>query len=567
MMQKNIVSCLLSVIPALLLCVQPRNPYSNPDNALIQADKSLTALTDTLKTATQYACSVNVYLPNLVDSFFVKSGDSLIQKGPVNGLSPIVFPFTPGDTGAYLVRVVIVKANGGKDSLIKTGWAIASVSLAPLIVPSASSIRLFFGDSAIVNFVLADPDSNLAEYTTQLGLDQDTSKSHAQTYKFSIIDHYKKFSIVRVLKGAQLIPGLSAPLICYAQAIDRQNNLSNLAACTLFVADTMHPSITKISPVRDSIFNLPDTIMALVGDAWGVDSVKLNGAKMALSGDTASYTMPAVLQGESFDTIIAWNKAGKTATLVFARIYSGPKVYPPVVKTLSRLIFTGSRFDTLYLDTCAFVTDPSVTSAIDTATYLKSLIWQIVDSSGTSLSIPAAKKFVIPVSSDTTWTGSVKLTFTAIAATGPSSPVPAVFTVKNRRGTPVFTMGNQSKLLGGSFDTLFLDTCASDSVDSSSTLMWSIKNGKFFKADSIKSCPLCIHPPCLCLNPTFRRRIAIIPDTSKINPATWIGSDTLRFSVRSPEGITVSRPVVFTKWSFIIKPPIIITPATLPIKR
>ena len=242
-------------------------------------------------------------------------------------------------------------------------------------------------------------------------------------------------------------------------------------------------------------------------------------------------------------------------TLVFPRIYSGPKVYPPEVKNLSRVVFTGHRFDTLFLDTCAVPTDPSVK---DTAIYQKSLIWQIVDSSGTSLSIPGSRKFVVPAPADTLWDGTVKLTFVAIASTGPSAPAAAQFIVRDRPGTPVITLGNQSKLLGDSFDTLFLDTCAKDANDSVTTLNWTFKNGKLFSVDSVIGCPPCVRLPCLkCITPTFRRRVTIVPDTTKINPATWTGNDTLYFTVKDPGGLSKTKPIVFSKWNFIIKPPII----------
>ena len=565
MKYKIAVSRFFSAAALFLACVQPQNPFINPNNAVIQADKSLGVLKDTLETSTQYACSVSIYLPNLVDSFFVKSGDSTLFKGAVDSVSPIVFPFTPAKTGAYQVRFVIVKANGSKDSLVKSGYVTAAVSLAPIITPVSSKASIFLGDSVIVKFILVDPDSDLVGYTTRFSSDLDTALSHAVDFQYSITSRVGYDTIARKVSGNLLFQGITAPLICFAQAIDRKNNYSNVAACTVFVADTEHPTITKVRPLFDSIFILPDTITVTVTDPWGVDSVKLNGEKMALAGSPALYTyvVPALALGESFDTVTAWNKAGNAASTIFPRIYSGPKVYPPVVKNLGRTIFTGSRFDTLFLDTCAIPSNPSV-SAI--AAYQDSLLWQIVDSAGTSLPIPGTKKFVVPVPADTTWTGSITLRFLAVSSTGPSTPVTEKFTVQNRPGTPIITLGNKTKLLGSSFDTLFLDTCATDSIDASSTLNWTIKNGKYFKADSLLQCPVCVHPPCiLCINPSFRRRVAIVPDTTKINPATWTGSDTLRFSVKSPEGITVTKPIVFTKWTFII--PIIINPVTLPKKQ
>jgi hypothetical protein len=567
MVKQGSVVCFLMFAAVFLSCTHPLDPYSNPDNAIIQPDSSLTTLKDTLKISTAYTCSVNVFLPNLVDSFFVRIGDSTIQKGAVNGTSPIIFSFVPVDTGAYQVRFVIAKSNGSKDSLVKNGLVVPLPSLAPHIVPVSGSIHLFLGDSAVVKFILTDPDSDLVGYTTRLSLDQDTSKSHALDFSYSLTSHIKLDTIFRTLKGAFLLPGLSAPLICYAQAIDRKSNYSNVASCSVFVADTTPPTIAKLRPITDSIFILPDTIIAQVDDNWGVDSVKLNGAKMSLSHDTAGYIVPALAPGTtSFDTIAAWDKAGNITTIVFPRIYSGPKVYPPEVKNLSRTVFTGHRFDTLFLDTCVKITDPAATTTADTQAYITSLSWLITDTAGAIVNYGAnynvlARKFVVPAPTDTLWDGTITLTFKAIAASGPSSaPKTVNFIVKDRPGTPVITTGNQSKLLGNSFDTLFLDTCAKDPNDSSATLNWTIKSGKFFKADSLLQCPPCVNPPCLiCLKPTFRRRVAIVPvpDTTIINPATWTGSDTLYFTVKDPGGLSKTKPIVFTKWKFIIRQPII----------
>ena len=119
----------------------------------------------------------------------------------------------------------------------------------------------------------------------------------------------------------------------------------------------------------------------------------------------------------------------------------------------------------------------------------------------------------------------------------------------------IITLGDQSKEIGFSFDTLLLDTCATDSLYASTTLNWTIKNGKYFLADSIIECPVCTHFPCqVCITPAFHRRIAIVPDTTKINPATWTGSDTLYLTVKDPGGLSKTKPIVFAKWSLIIRP-------------
>ena len=204
MLKQSAVFYLLISIPVILFCTSPQNPYSNPDNAKIQADSSLAALKDTLKISTEYKCTVNVFLPNLVDSFFVDYNDSFIQKGAVNGKSPITFSFTPAYTGDYQVKFIIVKTNGSKDSLVKTGLVVATLSLAPQIVPVSGSIHLFLGDSAVVKFVLIDPDSNLVGYTTRFNQDPDTALSHAQDYSYSITSRVGHDTISRKLSGTIL---------------------------------------------------------------------------------------------------------------------------------------------------------------------------------------------------------------------------------------------------------------------------------------------------------------------------------------------------------------------------
>ncbi|HEX7510042.1 MAG TPA: hypothetical protein VF335_01970, partial [Chitinivibrionales bacterium] len=114
--------CLSLVTLCLVTCAKnPQNPYENPANAKILADQSLTNVKDSLLIGNTYACSVAVSLPSLVDSVVISvSGhrsDSVIQKIAVKGASPVVFSYSPVDTGSFFMQVVIIKTNKTKDSL------------------------------------------------------------------------------------------------------------------------------------------------------------------------------------------------------------------------------------------------------------------------------------------------------------------------------------------------------------------------------------------------------------------------------------------------------------------
>jgi hypothetical protein len=646
-------------------CVSDRtNPYENPDNAKIEPAPSLSNMTGTLVANTAYACSLHLYLPALIDSAIVRVGhgssDSVVYRAGVGGSSPVVFLFSPLDTGTYRMQAVIVKSNGAKDSLVApktftvtrpvspeivrlyprsdslmiqtaayrcsvfvahptladsfavidnfggrdsliaagkqigafqpdTGLIIFPVSVTgpgkhlvrvyvliaravkdslvksiigrsvPQVTPVASSYAAQLGDSVVVKFHVVSRDSNLLGYSTFLNFDLDSASSGRIDVMYPLISRVGDDTISRKFKGKVLLKGLTGPLLCHAQAVDRSYAFSVVASCSIFVHDTIRPRLRLLPPhtaAKDSIKMLPDSVMVCAVDAWGVDSVTMNGAKMVFVNDSVAKMVVASLpQGVTAETIIAWDKAGNTDTVVLKLAYGGPPTYPPKIRPLDKSVREGRAFDTLFLDTCVIVTDPSIS---DIQAYKAALVWSITDSAGNQ--VPSyngtTRRLVVPVKPDSEWVDTFSLNFKVVAPNGLDVRV-GVFMVNDVPDPPIMNVQSvQAKLAGNAFDTLFLDTCAKDPDNAASSLMWSFKNGRIFRVDSIftgiKKLPKssAINP----VNPVnpifsyFTRKIAIVPiDTTKGGGAAWTGLDTLQFTVRDAGGLSQKKPVIFQK--------------------
>ena len=642
----------------------PQNPYENPANAKILADQSLTNVKDSLLIGKTYACSVAVSLPLLVDSVVISvsghGSDSVIQKIAVKGASPVVFSYSPVDTGSFSMQVVIIKTNKTRDSLAQrkqfkavapahcsilsfrpstdslvisaiaypctvlvahpslsdsfavwcmkdskdfmlasgthipaltpdTGNIIFPLSLnasgpykirlyvfknnvlqdsmqkkitaynVPIVLPLQPAYHVFFADSAVLRFHVTAADSNLLGYSTFFSLDADTMKSHLVYVGYPQVPppHVSNDTIVRIVRRPLLREGLSAPLVCFCQAVTQSYLYSSVASCTLYVADTTHPKLTLLAPhvnLVDSIVKLPDSIIVKAIDAWAVDSVTINGIKMLLKNDSLGQYLSIISslpQGATFDTIIAWDKARNSDTVVMTLKYGGPPTYPPKIKNLDRIIREGRVFDTLFLDTCITVTDPFADSA-----YRKDLTWTITDSAGNTVPYNATtRKLFVPVKADSEWVDTFSLNFKVIAPGGLSDSRVETFMVYEVPDPPKIIIDTlHLKYVGTPFDTLYLDTCASDPDNTASTLNWKFKNGKYFQVDSIMTSYLTLpHSSQIIIRPRyFTRKIVIAPDTTKINPVTWTGSDTLTFTVTDPGGLSQSKRMIFKKWKLTI---------------
>jgi hypothetical protein len=510
-----------------------------------------------------FPCSVTVIHQYLADSFAVmclhNNNDSMVTHGSniTSGTldtGHIVFSFLPAYTGNYRIRVYIYTADILKDSLVKN----ITIKSIPAVTPLTTSYKAYIGDSVTVKFHVMASDSNLLGYYTALSLDSDTSKSHRVDVTYSALLKISNDTITRTFKGNILKEGFKKPLVCYAQAVDRRYTYSEIAICTVNVADTTKPVITLLPPhvnSGDSVVQLPDSLIVEAVDAFGIDSVTLNNVKMTMINETtAKKIVSSLSKGVTADTIIAWDKARNSDTLILTLKYGGDPTYPPSIKSIEKSVKEGHGFDTLFLDTLVNITDTSVK---DTAAYKAALTWIITDSAGNSISYnTATRKLVVPVSSDSEWTDTFNLNFKVIDRNNQPDSRVGTFMVQEVADTPQITMDTlYSKYYTKPFDTLFLDTCARDPDNDSNTLVWSFKNGNYLKVDSIMSFSILskhLSSGIKIIPRFFTRRIAIIPDTSKGVDSTWTGSDTLQFTATDPTGLSQTKKIVFKKIKLII---------------
>jgi hypothetical protein len=568
-MIKKVFTVIIAAASALSLsCVSDaKNPYHNPDNVKIQEATSLSNLAGTLKAGAIYSCSVSVFLPGLVDTMvvYVSRGgaDSVLYRLEVGDSPLVVFPFSPGDTGGYRMQIVLVKSDGKKDSL-PAPKEFMVFDFAPKVSPMVTRDSVYFGDSIAVQFHLTARGNNLSAYFTSLGLDSDTLLSHGLYSYFGPLSHVGDTMVSRSFKGRLLRGGLESPLVVYAQAFDKEGGFSAEVPCTVCVFDTVRPKLTLLSPdtaKRDST-KLLDTIAVRAIDLSGIDSIRLNGVKMAFIGDTmvaiGRQVIASLSPGTNRDTIVAWDRARNTDTIFLNLRYTGPKIYPPKIKPLDASVNEGVGFDTLFLDTSITSDDPELGTI---AAYAASLLWSVTDSSGNQISSFNSKtrKLVIPVKTppDSEWVDTFNLNFKVIDTVKNLSGFRiGTFKVNEVPDSPIITMKNVSKKAGSSFDTLWLDTCVKDPDNAPSTLQWSLKNGKVFKFDSLFSSRFdrlgkvsgSIKPISLKI---YNRHVAVVPiDTTKAGGNSWTGVDTLLFSVRDPSGLSQKRLVLFEKYKF-----------------
>ena len=225
-----------AVCAALILsCANGKSPFSNPADAKIVPQMSLHSLdakNDSVRVNTALQCTVQVYLPNLIDSFYVHSGtggaDSIIASGAVTGVS-FSFSFSEKIAGDYALVVVIVKADKSVDSLTRT---VTVYAMSPVVTPDSAAIHVVLpADSVVVTFTVTDPDSNVWMADTWL----DSATALMQETSFAPKTH--RAVISRTVKKPALLAALKAPVVCYAAAIDFDSNMSRTAACTLYVKD------------------------------------------------------------------------------------------------------------------------------------------------------------------------------------------------------------------------------------------------------------------------------------------------------------------------------------------
>ena len=239
----------LSIAGATLFleCGPSQSPYTNPADAKIIVDNSLRSLdarSDSLKVFSAVQCTVELYLPKLIDSFYVHlsriGSDSIIASGAVTGAS-FTFPLSVSVPGVYGLTIMVVKTDKSVDSLPKT---ITVFAMSPVVTPDSPAHTVVLPvDSFSFTFTVTDPDSNVWKAYTWL----DTAASAMQEISFAPKTHSTVIS--RTVKGNALLAALHAPVVCYAVAIDfPDSNVSKVVACTLHVKDTLVPQIVLRLP-------------------------------------------------------------------------------------------------------------------------------------------------------------------------------------------------------------------------------------------------------------------------------------------------------------------------------
>jgi hypothetical protein len=510
---------------------------------------------DSLRYNREYACSCSVSHPEFADSMqahliYGSTDTVLVRTRAAAGLR---FRFTVPTVGAFSIRATVTLLGGGSDSVTKD---LIGYVLTPVVTPDSAAYHVILPlGSFTFRFTAVGPDSNLRVGYTWL----DTAVEQTQATPFLPLKPYHEvFS--RTVDSAALLAALGAPIVCHAYAIDADSLISAMASCTLFVTDTTKPGIRLLTPnPADTIRTLPVSVKAIVTDLSGIEAVTFNGASMVLSHDTASYEASSIDSGKSLDSIIALDRLGSRSALVFHLNYTGKKLYPPKIIDLSRATTEGHPFASISLDASVTLTDTSITNP---APYKRdSLTWVITDSLGNQIAVPVSHVISIPFPSDTEWTGTIKLTFRVTVKNNPSlydTKQPSFF-VAEVYDPPVITFPQSLCSTTPKSGEFFLDTITTvRALDNKlSTLNWTFKNGKHFKVDSVYSLKVSGLPKAAAdlANPIdgkditpifgfFNRHIRI----SNIATADtgYIGTDTLQFTVISPQGPPVSKSIYFT---------------------
>jgi YD repeat-containing protein len=156
------------------------------------------------------------------------------------------------------------------------------------------------------------------------------------------------------------------------------------------------------------------------------------------------------------------------------------------------------------------------------------------------------------------WWGSEVITLVAIAPDGISGNAEAAFAVTSVNDPPELLLPDSyRKLKGTAFDTLDLDTCVSDTDDASGQLTWTFQSGKIFKVRNLDIKRKHDGTGDFLIRRDLPR-VVIEPKTSGgapvIDEDTWVGTDTLTFSVSDPGGKETSKEVLFTKYELYIPP-------------
>lgn len=520
-----------------------------PEELTFFVKDSFRPRTDTLTLGEEVQCTVTVQRDHLLDSFsmFTIQGPQVspVVEEAVSG-PRIEIPFTAAHTGYFELLLVVHSVAGTSDSLSRFFVGYAE-SAAPELVADSTAYRVFAGDSVTVSFTASDVDGDLFEWELQADTAQPVGA------KFGDGDH-------GAANISHAVAYASFDTVAVIAAVQDSQFQSAQAACTVFVLDTLPPRIELVAPADTAalVTQLPLRIAAVVHDESPVDSIKFNDTHMIDTSDTA--VLQASLQpGEFLYTIAAWDRAGNKGGVAFNLHYDGDSTYPPQIKNLSSEVAEGASFDTLLLDTCVVITDPDPEYAVD------SLQWVISESNpggGLEVVYNAAQRTLAIAPPHSEWWGSEVVTLVAIAPDGMSGNAEATFRVTAVNDPPQLLLRDSYlKLKGAVFDTLDLDTCASDTDNTVSQLSWTFRSGKYFQVRRL-GIELRLDPD---LGDGYRlpkaaasNQVVIEPKTYLGTPVidedTWTGTDTLIFSVSDPEGEVAEKEVLFTKYELYVPP-------------
>ena len=551
----SLKSCaILSAIALSLLitCAPPDSPMNNPSRAHIDGIHSLLSLGSEVPYQTAYPCTVKVKNSQFLDSFYVQSTydntTTMLASGTVGGDSIITFAFAPQQVGEYELLVYVTRTDDTRDTITVV---VEAFDPSPWIQPQQMRYTVHLKDSVTLQFTLHDRTGDLKFAM----LWQDSVKQDPDVMKTLVSDSQA------IVTQKVAYPSLDTA-VWLIQAVDNALHASAVISCTVYVSDTLPPVISQahLKPsFGDTLVNvLPCTLTVRVTDDSPIDSVKFGGNTLSRigAGDTFRLVTSALDSGKFTYMLRAWDRAGNSDSQAMSITYTGAKKYPPAltVKLAGQTVRENVAFKAIHLDSCVTI-DPLSPYSID------SLVWTITeeDTAGRlHLAYNQSAKTVTITPPDSEWFGSEIMVFrvTAPGANGYAERI-LTFTVDSINDPPVITYKGQSKWSGTTFDTVWLDTLGHDPDCDSSKLVWSFTAGKKYMASIVayKKCTGGIGGLCLYI-PT--RTVAFIPKIGGPDTLSWIGSDTLIFTVTDPAGASVSKPVILTKSiiHIITRPPV-----------
>ena len=262
----------------------------------------------------------------------------------------------------------------------------------------------------------------------------------------------------------------------------------------------------------DNYIDVPSNeLHSIEWSATGADQLSVNidnGRKARIMTPSDTWTGSETITFHATDTDL--NTGSDAATFTVQQ----PLNDPPVVGDIpDQTLAEGSSFQPVNLDN--YVTDAN--DPID------QLTWSATGNSALSVSIdPSTHTASIDVP-DINWNGSETIVFKATDPASASSEDAATFTLTPVNDPPVIgDIPNQTINSGESFSTITLDNFVTDVDNAKSELTWEITGNTQ-------------------LTPTVDgSRIATINQ-----PAKWVGSEKLTFTVKDPSNASASDDAVF----------------------